>query len=128
MQTGYFREQGEHPTAEMTYAELMRIHEYGDGNFPARPVFKNLRFDIQHELRPSLIKQLNMFIKTPAYTRESLFDSVGKWVADKAYDIFGNRGGSYLTVTYNQSPLIDTGALESNFAYKVSFVGKVVTL
>lgn len=128
VQTGYFKEQGEHPTAEMTYAELMRIHEYGDGNFPARPVFKNLRFDIRNEIKPHLIKQLRMFVKNPTYTREHLFDSVGKWVADKAFDIFGNRGGNYLTVTYNPSPLIDTGSLESNFAYKVSFIGRVVTL
>lgn len=112
----------------MSYAELMRIHEYGDGNFPARPVFKNLRFDIQHELKPHLVKQLNMFISKPTYDREYLLDSIGKWVVDKAFDIFGNRGGNYLTVTYNESPLIDTGALESAFAYKVSFVGKVVTL
>lgn len=112
----------------MSYAELMRMHEYGDGNFPPRPVFKFLRKEIETEFKPHLIKHINMFISKPTYTRDYLFDGVGKWVADKAFEIFGNRGDNYLTVTYNETPLIDTGALESNFAYKVSFVGKVVTL
>ena len=38
VETGVFIEQGEHPTANMTYVELARMHEEGDGDFPPRTV------------------------------------------------------------------------------------------
>ena len=126
---GYFEEQGYHSEAEMPYTMLMRIHEYGEGTLASRPVLQNLSNQMSARggsFRTTLKNELCQFITKDNYTAITLLNELGAWGVHKAHRIFGNP--AYLLVTYNPTPLVDTGELAENFAWKVSLVGTVNTL
>ena len=115
----------------MPYAELMQLHEYADSSspYPRREVMRPLAAHMRvrkGKFRSSLNQYMCRFIKEDAFDRDKLFDYIGQWVVHKSYEIFGNS--AYLTVRSNPTPLVDTGELRDNFAWKVSFRGTVHTL
>jgi hypothetical protein len=117
----------------MPYAELMQLHEYADSSspYPPRPVMSILEHQMKAkkgEFRINVDKYLCRFINEDAFDRDKLFDYIGQWVVHKSYEVFGNAGFPYLAVRTNPTPLVDTGELRDNFAWKVSFRGTVHTL
>lgn len=105
-----------HPTAEMTYAQLMLIHEKGMGNFPSRPV----REETLQELRNSLNVKRDIHKDISDYLLkgqplDSALESIGLSVTVTAQSFFG-----VLSPTdSNPDPLIDTGKLKENWTWEI---------
>lgn len=115
----------------MPYAELMQLHEYADSTspYPRRQVLNPLARQMsarKGKFKIELKNYLYRFIKEESYDRDKLLDHIGLWAVHKSYEIFGNP--AYLEVRSNPTPLVDTGELRDNFAWKVSFRGTVHTL
>jgi hypothetical protein len=128
---GYFKEQPWHSEADMSYAELMQLHEYADSDspWPRREVLNPLARGMSARkgtFKINLSKYLVRFIREDSFDRDKLFDYIGQWAVHESYKIFGNP--AYLIVKSNPTPLVDTGELRDNFAWKVSFRGTVHTL
>lgn len=111
----------------------MRIHEYGEGVYirqvlgAYRPYSYTLAGQLNNKSFKNIAKTyLCDYINNPSYTNDKLADRFGMWAVHSAYDIFGNSPP--LVVTGNDTPLIDTGELSNNFAWKVSWRGAVHTL
>lgn len=129
---GYFEEQGLHQSG-LKYTELMSIHENGDGGVAVRPVLGKFH-PYSHTLLGQMgdkpfttltTKWLNDYIHTDM-TNDRLADKFSMWAVHSAGDIFGNTPP--LVFTYNETPLIDTGELSSNFAWRISWQGVVRSL
>lgn len=139
-ESGYFKEQGFHnadngdgrtSTEPLTYAELMNLHEYGfeDNNLPARPV----RAITLVQLRGSRNERKKL-LSNYLYKGTSL-DSTLNGMAVRASQIAKSIFGSTSLLAPNStgwanlkganSPLVDTGDLKANWAYRNS-VSKVI--
>ena len=125
---GYFKEQGIHKDAKMPYANLLYIHAFGlVHGAPVRDVMSHLKPMISggNATSPQMLKLLRNYFKNKI-TVEQVFSDIGATYRDKGKAIFGNP--SYLTATEsNVTPLVDTGELQRNFAYKTSIKMEVVT-
>lgn len=115
VEIGWFDEQ--HPTANMTFAELAHYHATGGGGrvIPRNVLQKTLAiypFDKDKEATKALAKFLND-PKNP----DALLSAIGRDYVDKIKGLFGT---SHLSPTPNNpDPLIDTGALRDNTSYKI---------
>lgn len=131
VQIGYFQSQGIHTPSELHYTELMRIHEYGTDTIKARPVFAGAWYTLAEEVRGKAFKvtmtnYLNRYVKEAEnFNNDKLLDYVGQWGVRYVQSVFGDP---VLGVTWNPTPLIDTGELSENVAWKVTLRGKVHTL
>lgn len=122
IESGYFKEHGNHPEADMPYAQLMNMHEYGMGNFPIRPV------------RSITINSLNLsgFSKVLSdylYDRKDIntpLDDIGEYSARIAKAVFGDTtklaDNSVTTIDIKgfNSPLVEFGHLYHNWGYRTS--------
>lgn len=126
VESGYFKEQPDHPTADMSYAQLMAIHEYGYGGLPERPVREITMSSMKGEVG-KIIKR-NLF----RLSEEKLLDLIGKNTTELAKSIFGEspplEPNSDYTIDMKgfDAPLIDSGVLRENWSYRVSINGKIV--
>ena len=122
VRAGYFG-QSRHSTAKMTYQELITIHESGlttrAGNrVVARPVRKIalVRGLDRQKLKVALDKWSNNFTKPRA--NNLLLSAIGFEMRRLLAFVIGNP--QVLFVTSNPTPLLDTGELKANLAYKTS--------
>ena len=128
---GYFQSQGIHSPSELYYTELMRIHEYGTDTIKARPVLAGAWYTLAEEMRTKAFSiKLKSFLcryvkEDKNFNNDKLLDYVGQWGVRYAQDIFGDP---ILGVTWNPTPLVETGELSDNFAWKTTLTGRVHTL
>lgn len=119
---GYYADQGEHPTAGLTYVELMTIHEFGapSEGIPARPVL-NITQGYGHfsqEDKVAILKAFEgVFVKN--IPLEQALNRVGEYYQQKAYQVFGS--GALLPTKRGNPPLIDTGELSNMIQYRTTF-------
>lgn len=120
----------QHPDAEMSFASLMTILEYGSptNNIPARYPFHI----IATSNSPSKDRDVRRRIKT--YFSElgekdgsdALLDYIGKHYHKKLTNLFGNssklepNAPSTIARKGKNTPLVDEGALVDNLKYKTS--------
>lgn len=120
VEVGHFAEQGMHPTAEMSYVDLMRFHASGR-TYVVRDPIAVLKWMVKRIPVDIYGNHLREFFKNPSDKRSltAIFDSIGRFLSDKEKSIFGNP--SYLkTTSFNLDPLVDTGALVDAVSYKNS--------
>lgn len=130
---GYFQEQGIHTPSNLYFTELMRIHEDGQG-VSVRPVLGNPHawpHTVKGQMETSTFTALTAnwlkdYVRNIDMTNDRLADKFSMWAVHTAGDIFGQSPP--LRYTYNETPLIDTGELSDNFAWRVSWQGVIRTL
>lgn len=126
VESGYFKEQPDHPEANMSYAQLMTIHEYGFGNIPDRPVREITMVNMKGEV--GKILKRNLF----KLSEEKLLDVIGKNTTQFAKSIFGESppltANSPDTIDSKgfDAPLVYSGSLAASWSYRVSINGKIV--
>ena len=126
VESGYFPEQGDHPTANMPYGQLMAIHELGLRDLDKRPVrlFAMKSFKNNHD---KTLKELRSFVRGESDV-EDVLQAAGKEITMKAVDIFGGprlKPNSEYTIEQKgfDSPLIEFGYLKSAWSWKDSETG-----
>lgn len=121
VESGYFSEQGQHPRADMSFADLANMHAKGAGDLFPRDV-RPATLSIMNGLFKETIK--NHFYKN--YTLDQTLDSIGLKITDIAQSYFGQtppleenspwwseqKGGS--------KPLVHFGDLQDAWSYRTS--------
>lgn len=134
VETGVFIEQGEHPTANMTYVELARMHEEGDGDFPPRTV-RNILLNKMKDR--SFVEKAGIEV-----CKHLLGDYSDSYALSKVGEIMSSMGKSFFgKVSYPDmptnspytiaekgfnAPLVDEGYLRDAWAYKTSISDYIV--
>lgn len=128
VETGVFAEQGEHPTAEMSYVDLAIMHEQGDGDFPPRTVrnltlnsMKNREFlnKVSVNLESYLLKDgslnysLGRIGQSMSHIGRSFFGSINP------PDMMPNEP-NWADEKGKNAPLVDQGYLQDAWAYRTS--------
>jgi hypothetical protein len=114
IELGYFSEQLPHASGD-DYADIMMSH--GNGFM----IMDYIKFDVESDLLKSngaLGKELNMFIHNPSTSTATLLDNIGNTYAHYSTYYFGNSDKLY--VTFNPTPMVDTGELADNFAWRTT--------
>ena len=125
---GYFKEQQVHPTADMPYATLLDLHTYSDGTqYHRGEIFKHIKPVLgaggsQGKFFSKLLK--SHYMLDNGISLNDTLDDIGKKYQQDGRYVFGNT--TFLLETTNPTPLIDTGELYENFAYKTSINYRVV--
>lgn len=133
VKSGYFKEQGDHPEAEMSYVDLAWMHAKGDGEFPERDV------RIPTTLEMKGVSTSNFFAKA---TRDFLFkditisetlDKIGWKISSIAVSYFGipsqylpMNSAWWAKVKGGNTPLVNEGYLMDAWAWKNSYDNVVV--
>ena len=115
IQIGYFQDTGDHPTAEIPFADLMHIHELGLGNYPARSVLGTGLQDIAEQPTEQYLTSFKKLIVDVGKSNTNI-NNVAEEAKDIVKDVFGD---SRLTITSNPTPLVDTGELRDALTYKI---------
>lgn len=134
VETGVFLSQGEHPDAGMSFVDLARMHEEGDGNFPPRTVRPMVMNTIKSE--PFLQKTAN-YLNRYLYHNNSLnytLSYIGQDMVTIGKSFFGVINNPYMkqnapyTISKKEkdTPLVDEGYLRDAWAYKTSINSMVV--
>lgn len=131
---GYFQEQGEHYSG-MTYPELMAVLEFGtkDGRIPPRLMKHKVAYFFNPPASNKVIKNsLSDYFKVRSNTSiTQTFTKIAEEYRHSMWQLFGNIRPSNADVTIRlkgfNSPYIDTGDLNRNLSYKLSFNGTVIT-
>lgn len=124
VESGYFIEQGVHSTIGLTYTELMRKHEWGFG-VPQR----HLRLSASNIVSSS--PQNKKELKNYLYTNQDMdtyLNLTGSRITNVAQSLFGvitaevpsNAPYTILLKGGRDEPLVDTGELRDNWAYRTS--------
>jgi len=123
LQTGHFQESGEHPTAEMSYADLANHLSI---TFPQRSLLP----DIASNLRVGnmFTRVINQSIKNYLYESKPLnrnLDNIGSDLTQYAKSLFGvpsqnnpSNSPSWADFKDGDSPLIYEGYLKGSWAWK----------
>lgn len=128
VESGYFPQQGDHPTADMSYVELAELHAKGAGDLPKRDirpaVTHNMKFGSsfsrsnKHMLVRYLIGKLSI---------DNYLSSVGHKISDSAQSYFGipsghNPSNSEYWADFKgaDTPLVFDGYLRDAWSYKTS--------
>lgn len=126
---GYFSEQGTHDSSGMKYAELMHLHEVvgvvsGNGLVQRRP-FEIALMRNTGTMSQEISKNLKGYLKG-VYSLDGMLSQSAKFGVDITKAIFGdtsqlpsNRPATIAKKGRNE-PLVDTGDLVNNMAYKTS--------
>lgn len=131
--TGYYPEQGYHTEYNMTYANLMSIHETGKFGMPVRPV----RWLTTRYMKNSYQGGWSLAIKKYLQGKQGLKSSlheIGIEAAGYARGLFGKSPP--LEVNSNETivekgantPLVDTGELRDKWGYKVGDAGVITNV
>lgn len=125
VQSGYFRQQGDHPEAEMPFAGLMYLHEYGFNNIPPRPIREITMFKIPSELN-SVFAELKKYIRGQNEV-DDVLDMAGWKITGIAVSLFGKASPKIpANSPYTESvkgfnaPLVDSGLLKNAWSWKNS--------
>lgn len=118
-EVGLFGEQGDHPTAEMTFAELARYHATGQDGVTHRP-FLHIALAHFAKQRPREVgRAIVRYLMTPNQTNlDLIIETIGKEYWETVKLVIGNP--AMLPVTNNPTPLVDTGELEQHIAYRTN--------
>lgn len=130
---GYFAEQGEHSEAEMPYAQLMALHEIGGDNLPSRPVLQTTASIIEASAKNKGFAEYVVASVGQVGRLKPNSNNLGKRMQLVGQSIFGDLG--FLEKNHPRTvadkgfdaPLIDTGELMENFAYRTSIDENVKT-
>lgn len=116
VEVGWYHEQGQHPTAGMTYPELAEYHAIGKNGVIPRDVL--LVFAAKYLNDPKTYQKfIDIIVETKGKGFERALTSLGKEFVAEVKSLFGSR---YLHPTeFNPDPLIDTGALMEATMYKI---------
>lgn len=141
VEVGHFSESGEHPEAEMSYVDLMKLHHTGvpEFNIPSRPVLDILESEMDFEVRErDFIKQIKRIKDSKLNDKKvaNILQKIGKEIAEREADIFGS---SKLADNSNprrdkrgalkvNSPLIDENYLIDAISYRDSITKKIKRL
>lgn len=116
VEMGWFEDQGEHPTADMSFVELAKYHATGGGGrvierdvlgkaFAMYPFYNDKK----------ATKALSDFLNDPNDV-DNLLDTIGEHYVGKIKALFGSV---HLQPTVNNpDPLIDTGELKNKTTYR----------
>lgn len=128
VESGYFKENGEHPTADMSYASLMSIHAFGLYGLPERDIHNISVRHYKSMPKNSLWKDLSLFIKDQKDS-EDVLNTLGMTFSEVATGLFGNSSilGANSPETVEQkgfnAPLIEDGFLKNNWSWRNSIDG-----
>lgn len=123
--TGYYGSQGNHSEYEMSYVELMQIHEYGQQGIPPRPVQMHTRHYMQDTYRQGWSLEIKKYISGKQSLDGSLH-AIGIEATGYAKGLFGKsppltpNAQSTITEKGFNEPLVDTGELRDKWAYKTT--------
>lgn len=116
-EAGWFAEQGQHPTAGMSYARLAQFHANGDEGVTPR---KMLDVAIRHyrtDRNPEIGRAISTYLMNPTEDNlNKITEAMGETLRDKIKWVIGNP--AVLDVTNNPTPLYDSGALHDHTAYR----------
>lgn len=125
---GYFSEQGNHSEYDISYASLMKMHEYGEGDLPSRPVFEIAGARVM-SITPitglsSNIKSLISESGRISINSNKIAKSI---ISHMKVDIFGNpsllKSNSEITQRLKggrDEPLVDTGELRGELSFRTT--------
>lgn len=136
VETGVFAEQGEHPTAEMSYVELAVMHEQGNGNFPPRTVRPLIMNSMKNKpFMDKVSENINKYLFRDVSLNYAL-GYIGQDMAMMGKSFFGvpnspdMPSNSDNTIEYfkggQDTPLVDQGFFKDTWAYKTSVNNIVV--
>ena len=134
VETGVFAEQGEHPTAEMSYVQLAVMHEEGDGNFPPRTVRPLIMNSMKEKpFMDKVSEHLNKYLFRDVSLNYAL-GYIGQDMAMIGKSFFGvidnpwMKGNDPKTIELKgkNTPLVDEGFFKDTWAYKTSVNNIVV--
>jgi len=135
VETGVFIQQGEHPKAEMSFVDLARMHEEGDGNFPPRTVRPLILNEMKEQrFMNRLTKHLNSYLLGDNSINYAL-GYIGQDMAKMGRDFFGEVSNPWMTSNASETimdkggrntPLVDEGYLRDAWAYKTSISDYIV--
>ena len=116
-EVGWFAEQGEHPTAEMSYPRLAQYHANGDEGVTPRPMLDIAIKHYRRDRNPEIGRAISAYLMNPTETNlNNISEVLGRTLQEKIKWVIGNP--SVLEVTNNPTPLHDSGALHDHVAYK----------
>lgn len=134
--SGYFAESGEHSNYHIKYATLMYMHEAGfegdHGYIPSRPVRLQTYMYMQ-----STYSRWSRSIGDYLFRNKRMdypLELIGKLSVQFATDLFGDSNRLVDNSEQTQeikganTPLVDTGELRDNWAYKTSIDNQLVTM
>ena len=117
VEAGFFDSQGKHPTAGMSFVDLIKIHEFGMFGVTQRmPMAK-----ISDKAWNDFTVRSGMVISRYLQGRVSMdrfLDDIGKETNEVAYSVFGHSPP--LILTQSKTPLVDTGELSDGFSWRIS--------
>jgi len=128
--TGYFKEQGNHSSASgegesLSYAEIMELHHFGTDNIPSRPLLSIATGELKRGNDKDLLQfckdACGQIGKLPSNSKK-----IGREMRDYSKAIFGDMSVMDSNAPLTQAlkgrdePLVDTGELRDNLAYKTS--------
>ena len=114
VEVGYFSEQPLHYT-EDSYANIMKVNENG------WTIMSLIGDAIRNDLRKVngvLGRELKQLVHTTSFSPQNMLDNLGNTYAHYSINYFGND--QVLVVTSNPIPMVDTGELSENFAWRTS--------
>lgn len=121
IEVGYFSEQGLHATGD-SYANIMKVNYNG---WQIMNLVSNaMKTDIRKR-SGTLSREINQLVHTNQSTNNFLMD-LGNTYAHYSINYFGND--NFLVVTSNPTPMIDTGELADNFAWRTSLTMQYKTV
>ena len=121
IEVGYFAEQQLHATGD-SYANIMKV------NYNGWQIMNLVSNAIKADIRKgsgTLARELNQLVHSNQEPTKFLMD-LGNTYAHYSINYFGND--QFLVVTYNPTPMVDTGELADNFAWRTSLTMQYKTV
>ena len=119
VEAGWFDEQGEHPTAGMSYPELALYHAQGRNGVTPRDVLGLAGAIYPPDKDRVVLKAIGDWLENPKVNSiDNLLDIIGANSVNKIQSLFGSA--MLHRTPMNPDPLIDTGALREATSYQTS--------
>lgn len=130
VEVGHFKDQGKHSNSELTYAELMAVHNNPQGHgldWPARPVLDILEHQHRNLSAPEIKKLLKKYLENNPSEKnnEKLLEGLGEFLREEEKKIFGSaqlaaNASSTVEKKGRNEPLVDSSELKNKTAYRTS--------
>ena len=133
VETGYFSEQGDHPEAKMSYADLAELHAKGAKGYAIRDIRISVAGDMKNNssLRNFISKQMKEYLYKDVKLSGSL-DDIGWKLTGIAQGYFGvpsvnnpSNSPEWIARKGADTPLVFEGYLMDAWSWKTSESGKV---
>jgi hypothetical protein len=129
VEVGHFASQGNHSDTDLSYPDLLNIWAlgaaHGNEGVIRNPLgvmefqqFSSRKFTSDPEVKSALRQWSALILKGNADT--VLLDRLGRILATKYQEVFGNSGPLMPKTSPNNTPMLDTHELASKAAYKTS--------